>query len=247
MEPKLRAARTLAPLQAAAGREPNEGNLMALADAFWELDARDQAAGVYYHIVTELNAQNPKAIRRLGMTMFFNGNNEQAALALEVAKELEPNVLETLLFLGNAYFSMNQLEQAISTWRQYVEVAGGPENAGRVPDLIRQAEERLTGQPANISAAPNAELSTTPVAETREGTQTLSGEELFAANCATCHGASGAGGVGPKLAGNPRSANEQMVENTIRYGRGMMPGFSALLSDEEISRLTRYVTERANP
>jgi tetratricopeptide (TPR) repeat protein len=78
--------------------------------------------------------------------LFMAGRNEQAALILERAGEIEPDNLETLLFLGNAYFTLEADERAIEVWQEYVEAAGGPDQAGRVPQLIEQAEARLKGE-----------------------------------------------------------------------------------------------------
>ena len=238
--PRLEAARTLAPLTAQADEAPTEANLMALADAYWNLEDTNRAANLYLHVLTELEVQNPKAIQRLGMAMFFSGDNEQAALALETARALEPQSLETLLFLGNTYFSMNQLERAIDVWEDYVTTAGGQAKAGRVPDLIAQAKARLAGDTPAATGSPPATLEASP--ETN-----VSAEELFASNCASCHGASAQGGVAPRLAGNGRLTNAEMVRGTILNGRGMMPGFGDLLTGTEIEALTDYVIQRASP
>ena len=94
------------------------------------------------------------------------------------------------------------------------------------------------------------------------------GSTLFANNCASCHGASGQGGVGPKLAageaiktfpviddhiawintgsagvkgkpyGDPNREGGQHVANT-----GGMPGFQGKLSPEEIQAVADYERE----
>jgi ubiquinol-cytochrome c reductase cytochrome c subunit len=65
------------------------------------------------------------------------------------------------------------------------------------------------------------------------------GSSVFAANCATCHGASGEGGVGPPLAG--RSIGRSEIAAIVGSGRGVMPSFSATLSAEEVSAVVDYV------
>lgn len=71
------------------------------------------------------------------------------------------------------------------------------------------------------------------------------GERLFAAYCATCHGADARGGVGfPNLTdddwlygGDPKS-----IETTILDGRrGAMPPWGSVLGDEGIEAVTQYV------
>jgi mono/diheme cytochrome c family protein len=47
------------------------------------------------------------------------------------------------------------------------------------------------------------------------------GEQVFAAECAGCHGAAGEGGSGPALAGSGLEADE--IATRIREGGGIMP------------------------
>lgn len=249
-------ARTLAPLSAAVETERSEANLMALADAFWTLEERNRAANLYSEVITKLEAENPRALGRVGQALFFAGDAERAVIALDRASVLAPNDLDTLLFLGNAYFSLGDDGRAVDVWQRYVEVAGGPEQAGRVPSLIAQAEARQQGEaPEALAQTPLPEVNRTPSTATlppataQEGTQSpvqattvSSGASLFAANCASCHGANAQGGAGPRLAGSQRVANTEMVRSTVQYGRGMMPGFGSLLSADELDSVVAYVT-----
>jgi cytochrome c-type biogenesis protein CcmH len=52
------------------------------------------------------------------------------------------------------------------------------------------------------------------------------GISTFAANCASCHGAAGGGGIGPSLrmAGLARASVAAIVKN----GKGAMPAFPAI-------------------
>ena len=47
------------------------------------------------------------------------------------------------------------------------------------------------------------------------------GKTVFETNCAGCHGADAAGGVGPRLAGSGLTAAD--VEGVVASGRGIMP------------------------
>lgn len=249
---RLTRARTIAPLQERATEDPSEENLLALADAYWELDQRDQAAGRYFQIVQDLNPRNPQAVRRLGMALFFSGRNEEAIQLLEISRVLNPGNLEGLLFLGNAHFSEARYEEAIDAWEAYVEAAGGPEQAGRVPSLIANARQELgqteseTPASAAVEAATGAAtetaIETTTETNTETATETSLGEHLFAQNCASCHGLAGGGGIGPRLAGNPSAGDPEVVRRTVINGRGMMPGFGDRFDEGELEALTRYVT-----
>ena len=69
------------------------------------------------------------------------------------------------------------------------------------------------------------------------------GEAVYSANCAGCHGSTGAGGVGPALGGGavvaaiPDPADQVVV---ITDGRGAMPSFEGRLTPEEIQAVTDY-------
>lgn len=224
----------LAPLLKEAQREPGEASFLALADALWERDERDQAADVYFQVLTGFNPNSPQALSRLGVALFFSGDNDSAMLLLERARTLRPDDLETLLFLGNAYYSAERFDAAIEAWQDYVEAAGGPEYAGRVPSLMASAQERQRGltPPGEAGAA-----------------------ALFAANCASCHGALGQGGMTlsggvqvpvPPLTDNPNAADFESVRALLLAGRGAMPSF-AHLGDDKLTELARYVTQTLYP
>ncbi len=80
------------------------------------------------------------------------------------------------------------------------------------------------------------------VAEPAE-TAVASGADLFASNCAGCHGAAGEGGVGPALAGGlTRFDSIEEVVSFVSTGvPGSMPGFETRLSPEEIEAVVDYV------
>lgn len=61
------------------------------------------------------------------------------------------------------------------------------------------------------------------------------GAAIFAHNCQACHGASGAGGMGPKLAKNPILKYEDLFWETVLHGRGPMPAWGGVLSHQDIA------------
>lgn len=64
------------------------------------------------------------------------------------------------------------------------------------------------------------------------------GEELFADNCASCHGEGGqGGGVGPTLAGNPISIAD--ARSRIESGGGVMP--PNLVSGQDLADVLAYL------
>jgi cytochrome c oxidase cbb3-type subunit III len=74
--------------------------------------------------------------------------------------------------------------------------------------------------------------------------QVAAGKQLFAQNCAACHGADATGGIGPDLTaktfkfGRSRDA----IATTIKGGRpGGMPAFGNQLSGEQIADLAAFI------
>jgi len=233
----------LAPKLKAAQESPNEETLMALGDSFWESEQRVDAELVYGQVLMEHNRENSRALSRIGQKAFFDGNTEQAIGLLSAANNLKieegEQDLQTLLFLGNAYFSVQLFEPAIEAWENYVDVAGGEAQAGRVPSLIANAQARLAGEvPERIIGTGTAPENAS--SDTTLGTE-ISGAELYVQRCAACHGVAGQGGSGPRLAGNNISGDLQRVTQIITNGKGLMPAFEFTLSEEEIAAIAEYV------
>ena len=93
-----------------------------------------------------------------------------------------------------------------------------------------------TGTPASGATSPAATATTggatgSPVA--------VDGAEVFAQNCAGCHGSAGAGGRGPDITGK---TDTTAVEDQVRNGGTSMPAFGDTLSDEQIAAVAEYVT-----
>ena len=88
--------------------------------------------------------------------------------------------------------------------------------------------------PAEVPAAPADE----PVL--------VLGSEIYAANCVSCHGASGGGGVGTKLddgAVLDRYPDIEAQAAVVRDGVRAMPAFGKKLSDDELVAVVRYTRE----
>jgi mono/diheme cytochrome c family protein len=73
------------------------------------------------------------------------------------------------------------------------------------------------------------------------------GRDLYLSQCATCHGADGGGGLGPKLAGRmeeryPDIEDHMAVIRDGVSGTRMLP-FGQSLTEEEIRAVARYERE----
>jgi mono/diheme cytochrome c family protein len=77
------------------------------------------------------------------------------------------------------------------------------------------------------------------------GGDAMAGEEVFAENCSTCHGATGHGGNGgPDLRTMPKAKTEAGAIEQVTDGGGGMPAFKGSLSEEEIANVAAYVVEK---
>ena len=65
------------------------------------------------------------------------------------------------------------------------------------------------------------------------------GRQLFAQNCASCHGATGAGSIGPSLR-NTDLPNARII-SIITNGKGQMPPFRGQLSATQMNDITGFV------
>lgn len=73
----------------------------------------------------------------------------------------------------------------------------------------------------------------------------VEGQRIYSSNCASCHGATGQGGYGKKLAGVVATKYPNIDDqiSLIANGKGAMPSFSQKLTPEQIAAVTRYTRE----
>lgn len=74
------------------------------------------------------------------------------------------------------------------------------------------------------------------------GGDAAAGQEVFVANCGSCHtleAAGTTGNVGPNL--NDSSFDQGAVEEQVAQGGGGMPAFEGQLSEEEIQNVAAFV------
>ena len=69
------------------------------------------------------------------------------------------------------------------------------------------------------------------------------GADLYAANCAVCHGAELEGGFGPTLGpdGNSPGYSDAELIEIVTNGRGSMPPFGGQLSRQEITAIVAFI------
>lgn len=74
----------------------------------------------------------------------------------------------------------------------------------------------------------------------------VAGAALFTAQCSRCHGATGGGGLGPRLAdGGAKEKFASMADQVefVRKGKKAMPAFGLTLDEAEIEAVVRYTRE----
>jgi mono/diheme cytochrome c family protein len=79
------------------------------------------------------------------------------------------------------------------------------------------------------------------------GGNLAAGKEVFAQNCATCHGATGhGGGGGPDLRTMPKAQSVEGTVEQVTNGGAAMPAFKGILSPQEIKDVATYVAKGIN-
>jgi mono/diheme cytochrome c family protein len=108
-----------------------------------------------------------------------------------------------------------------------------------VPALLLVAVSGTVFGFAQLHPAKADEPSATRITiEVSTSGDSVRGGQLFAENCATCHGGEGTGGgVGPRLAGSGVSQGEARA--TIENGRGVMP--ADLVEGQDLEDVLAYL------
>jgi quinohemoprotein ethanol dehydrogenase len=106
-------------------------------------------------------------------------------------------------------------------------------------------EVAAPGAGAGVSHAGDTEKTPPKSGTTGTATSVAAGKVVFADNCATCHGANGAGGNGgPDLTTRPNSKKLAAVMEQVRNGGGGMPPFKDTLTEAQIKAVSAYVTQK---
>jgi mono/diheme cytochrome c family protein len=91
--------------------------------------------------------------------------------------------------------------------------------------------------------SPSTAATPLPTGSLAHNTELLQGRTLFAANCASCHGTAGGGGLGPKFTGGRLQRDFPDIDAQIAFvkrGRGIMPAWGSVLSGAQIRAVVSY-------
>jgi cytochrome c oxidase subunit 2 len=98
---------------------------------------------------------------------------------------------------------------------------------------------------ASVEVLPEAEFAAW--LEQRHTDQTAGsgelGKEEWEGVCAKCHGLSGEGGIGPRIAGSIVLSDPAAIENLVRNGRRTMPAVGSGWTSEQVEALANYLKE----
>jgi len=109
-------------------------------------------------------------------------------------------------------------------------VLGSPINAN---DSLAQAKDGGTqGADRNSSSGNEAKFP--------EG-DSARGEGLYNASCIVCHGPQAAGGIGPRLAGNPVLSNEPAFWKVVYEGRHVMPPLKGAITEQQMADIQAWL------
>ncbi|HSN04252.1 MAG TPA: cytochrome c [Nitrospira sp.] len=67
------------------------------------------------------------------------------------------------------------------------------------------------------------------------------GEGLYNASCIVCHGPQAAGGIGPRLAGNPVLSNEPAFWKVVYEGRHVMPPLKGTVTEQQMADIQAWL------
>ena len=123
--------------------------------------------------------------------------------------------------------------------RQYIAVALSAQGQPAELVVLSLPGARMPSASGTVTAATAPAASAERVTATPE--QLASGRDLFARNCAMCHGPAGQGIPGGSAPPLTATGSLTDVVNFITRGAPEMPGFSATLSAGQIDALARFV------
>ncbi|WP_102125117.1 c-type cytochrome [Deinococcus planocerae] len=176
--------------------------------------ARYAQAVLAYGNALRLDPRQPEALRRLGILLLTRpdqqGQNaqdptpeeaQQAFRLIQAAAQLAPQEPESQLLLGFALARFGQDADALTALERYRTL--DPKG--------RDADELITA----IRARQNEDDP---------------GLKVYAANCASCHGPNGQGGLGPNL--RVSTLSREALRSVTVNGKGAMPAYPNLKPEE---------------
>ncbi len=145
------------------------------------------------------------------------------------------NILQIVTLALSAFFVVCLFTAQFPPWKSDESGGGGGQAANTT---VVAAGTTLGPGGAGTTAAGGA--GSTAAAATTAAASDIDGQALYEDQCASCHGKTGGGGIGPSLEGIQDRFSEAEEADIITNGQGSMPAFGGDLSDEEIAAIVAY-------
>lgn len=202
----VQAVLDLPQLRETAERTKANTDYLAWGKAAFDSGTYEQAL-IAYGNALKLDPRQPVALRRLGILLLTRGEQTgqeiseqdatQAALLVRTAAQLAPEDPESQLLLGYTLARFGQSQEALDALERYRTL--NPSG--------READELITALRGRLQQDDPAQT-------------------VYAANCASCHGPAGGGGIGPSL--RVSTLTRAAMATIIRQGKGAMPAYPQL-------------------
>lgn len=139
---------------------------------------------------------------------------------------------------------MRKLFALLAAFAIVAAACGGTEETSTADNT--PAETTVAETTTTVAETTTTEAETTTEAPAEEEPAavepTLTGQELYEASCARCHGVDGNGTRGPDLIDiNTNVPDQQVSFDQVVNGGGGMPSFGTRLSEDEIQSIVDYV------
>jgi alcohol dehydrogenase (cytochrome c) len=199
-----------------SGTATTAGNLVFVGHNNGELEALDARNGAsLWRFQTGAGANTT-------ITSFQDGDNQRIAF-LSGGNSLAGSARGDSLWVFGLDGSLGPAKAAASN-EGAVTHAGEQTNEEQSEQTEKNTVKQTTGDNAQIKGDPDA------------------GQQVFADNCTTCHGAKGTGGNGgPDLSDK---TNLPAIVHQVSDGGGGMPAFSGQLDKQQIADVSEYVRQK---
>ena len=116
-------------------------------------------------------------------------------------------------------------------------------SAWRRPAALMAVTAAIVGLGAACGGGGSSASSPLPTGAQAHDPTLLAGRKVFSAECATCHGGSGQGGVGPtfndgRLLRDFPNPSDQVT--FVSQGKGVMPSFAGVLTARQLAEVVAY-------
>jgi len=166
----------------------------------------------------------------LGSVLLLTSCGGSDAVATE---ETTSTTTETVLTRSTTTTAASVSEPVEST-----TTVSAPEST--LPRATELVSETTTSAPTTTAAPDTTAAPTTTESTVTTSEIPLTGAEIFASNCARCHGATGEGGRGKNLQGIGADPREDHVDQ-VTNGGGGMPAWGSRLTPEQIQAVVDFV------